>query len=80
MLDLLMQQKSFNCSTKFFSNLHKAYVDKKDAMFDGDRVSRESFMHILSEIWDTWTTNEFIIKATRRVGITSTGINVQECK
>ena len=48
----------------------------RDRIFDGDHVSREGFMHILGNIIDTWISQDVIIKAAKRVGITSTGISV----
>ena len=38
----------------------------------------EGFMQILASIWDVWTTKESLIKAARRVGITSSGININD--
>ena len=35
-------------------------------------------MQILASIWDTWTTKESLIKAARRVGITSSSININD--
>ena len=35
-------------------------------------------MQILVSIWDVWTTKESLIKAARRVGITSSGININD--
>ena len=60
---------------QIFSNLHTAYSAEKDAMFDGDREVGNR-MHILGEIWDTWTSEEKILKVARRVGIKSSGINI----
>ena len=35
-------------------------------------------MQILASIWDVLTTKEPLIKAARRVGITSSGININD--
>ena len=35
-------------------------------------------MQILASIWDVWNTKESLIKAARRVGITSSGININD--
>ena len=35
-------------------------------------------MQILASIWDVWTTKESLIKTARRVGITSSGININD--
>lgn len=39
-------------------------------------VNREVFMTILGEMWSTWTTQESLIKAAKRCGISSEGLNV----
>ena len=61
-----------------FANLHACYSNEKDQVFDGEKVNREGFMQILASIWDVWTTKESLIKAARRVGITSSGININD--
>ena len=58
--------------------MHACYSNEKDQVFDGEKVSREGFMQILADIWDSWTTKESLLKAARRVGITSSGINIHD--
>ena len=61
-----------------FTNLHACYSNEKDQVFDGEKVNQEGFMQILASIWDVWTTKESLIKAARQVGITSSGININD--
>ena len=39
---------------------------------------RGIYIQILASIWDVWTTKGSLIKAARQVGITSSGININE--
>ena len=59
-----------------FGNLHTCYSNEKDQVFDSEKVNQEGFMQILASVWDIWTAKESLIKAARRAGITSFGINV----
>ena len=59
-----------------FGNLHRAYTEEKDNLFDGDHVSREGFMTVLASIINTWISEDIILKAASRVGITKDGISI----
>jgi len=39
-------------------------------------INREGFMHILANMWDGWVSKESLIKAGKRVGVASNGLNV----
>jgi hypothetical protein len=59
-------------------NLHQEYKVEKASMFtDFSTLNRESFMLILANIWNTWTSKEKIINAARKVGITNHGLSVE---
>lgn len=56
--------------------LHSAYRNEiKDIIMD-EHINKRVFMLVLSEIWDSWTSREMLIKAAKRVGISSDGLNV----
>ena len=40
-------------------------------------INREAFMLSLGNMWDKWATPESIIKAAKKVGITSEGLNIE---
>ena len=58
-------------------NIHQEYATKKDSMFtEFSTINREGFMLVLANIWNTWTSEEKIVNAARRVGIANHGLNV----
>ena len=60
------------------SQLHSKYEDVKSAMFSSySDINRECFMNILAECIKDWATPEKLIKAGKKVGITSTGLSVE---
>ncbi|XP_066924340.1 uncharacterized protein [Clytia hemisphaerica] len=60
-------------------SLHKEYNSKRDELFPGfQTINREGFMNILGEIWEKWATEETILKAAKRVGISKDGLNVED--
>ena len=40
-------------------------------------INREGFMIILAQLWDKWATKDIIIKAAKRVGVTSAELSVE---
>ena len=57
--------------------LHLAYKNEKDKLFSQfQTVNREAFMVILGNVWESWTTKSAIVKAAKRVGVTSLGLSV----
>jgi hypothetical protein len=57
--------------------LHSSYRKEKSDHFEPDEsINKEGFMIILSNIWTKWTDKSSIIKAGKRVGVTSEGISV----
>lgn len=57
--------------------LHLAYKNEKNKLFSQfQTVNREAFMLILGNIWESWTSRSAIVKAAKRVGITTTGLSV----
>lgn len=57
--------------------LHSRYEETKSSMFSCyHSLNREDFMNILGEIWEEWAQPYNIIKAGKRVGISSSGLNV----
>ena len=58
-------------------SLHTEYRNSKSQLFSKfSKINRQGFMLILAKLWGKWTTPEKIVNAARRVGITSTGLNV----
>ena len=58
-------------------SIHDRYRQKKDEIFEPHHtINREGFMEILSEMWPTWCSTASITAAAKRVGISSTGLNV----
>ena len=58
-------------------NLHHEYRETKDSLFTSvQTVNKEAFMIILGHIWSKWASQESIVKAAKRVGITTTGLEV----
>ena len=58
-------------------SIHDRYRQKKDEIFEPHHtINREGFMEILSEMWPTWCSTASIKAAAKRVGISSTGLNV----
>ena len=51
---------------------------KRPSFWWRESKSRGIYIQILASIWDVWTTKESLIKAARRVGITSSGININD--
>ena len=63
---------------QFNKNLHLEYKNAKDSLFTNlVTISRESFMIILANMWGKWSTKESIVKAAKRVGVTSTELSVE---
>ena len=59
-----------------FANLHRCYSVRAEELFEGDYISKEAFMNVLADIWDEWTSEELLVKAAKRVGFTSAGIDI----
>ncbi|XP_047131057.1 uncharacterized protein LOC136071655 [Hydra vulgaris] len=60
-------------------NLHHEYRGMKKNIFtDSNLLNKEAFMMILGRIWNNWAPRQSIIKAARRVGVTSTSLNVND--
>ena len=58
-------------------SLHEAYRKKKKELYAStDTVGIKEFMHVLGEIWPDWVSEESLIKAAKRVGISTKGLNV----
>ena len=58
--------------------LHKKYEEAKANKFTCyASLNREDFMNLLSEIWNDWAKPEAIQKTGKKVGITSTGLDVE---
>ena len=58
-------------------NLHQQYRRSKDNLFNAfQSINREAFMVILAEIWPLWATQEGLMKAAKRVGITKEALDV----
>ena len=59
------------------SQLHSIYEEKKSDMYtEYAELNKECFMNILSEVVTEWATPERLIKAGKRVGISSEGLNI----
>lgn len=60
-------------------NLHREYNKAKEKLFTAfQTINRENFMSILGEMWDKWASEDIIINAAKRVGISTTGLNVND--
>ena len=60
-------------------NLHHEYRGTKDKMFtDFNSLNKEAFMMILGRIWNNWAPKQSIVKAARRVRVTSSSLNVND--
>ncbi|XP_065672342.1 uncharacterized protein LOC136090155 [Hydra vulgaris] len=60
-------------------NLHHEYRGMKENIFtDFNSLNKEAFMMILGRIWNNWAPRQSIIKAARRVGVTSTSLSVND--
>ena len=58
--------------------LHAKYEKAKSSMFTAySDINRECFMNILAEIIQEWASPEQLVKAGKRVGITSTGLSIK---
>ena len=57
--------------------LHSQYNSECGKFFADNHINREVFMEILGEIWDSWTTQESIIKAWRRCDISAFGFSFE---
>ena len=57
--------------------LHSRYSAECEKFFRDNHINREVFMEVLSEVWQTWTTPESIIKAWKRCGISTTGLSYE---
>ena len=58
------------------ASLHSAYGDECDKFFRDNHINREVFMEVLGSIWSKWTSKEAIVKAFKRVGISTSGLSV----
>ena len=59
-------------------NLHLKYEELKSKMYsEYSDLNRECFMNILAEIISDWATPEKLVKAGKRVGISSEGLSVE---
>ena len=62
------------------NRLHDEYEKSKSESYsEMSNLNRESFMTILGDVWNKWSTPDFIIliiKSGKRVGIFSNGLNV----
>ena len=57
--------------------LHALYDEKKEQLYSTIAVlNREAFMTILSECWEEFLTRDRLLAASKRVGITSSGLNI----
>lgn len=57
--------------------LHTLYQESKDKLYsDLSNLNRESFMHILSDLWKEWIKPDLIRIAAKKVGITCDGLNI----
>ena len=57
--------------------IHKSYTTAKDDMYSPfASMNKEDFMLTLSEAWKKWVSQEKLVKASKRVGISSSGLNV----
>ena len=52
------------------------FKKSKQTYTELSNLNRESFMHLLGNIWNKWAKKENILKAGKRVCISSTGLNV----
>ena len=60
------------------SQLHSKYEEMKSVMYtEYSDLNKEGFMNILAEVIMDWTTPEKLVKAGKRVGITSKGLSVE---
>ena len=59
------------------NRLHDEYEKSKSESYsEMSNLNRESFMTILGDVWNKWSTPDFIVKSGKRVGISSNGLNV----
>ena len=59
------------------AKLHSLYDQKKESLYTSiSTLNRESFMNILSEAWPEFAAPSILVNAVRRVGLSSTGINI----
>ena len=60
------------------SQLHSKYEEMKSVMYtEYSDLNKECFMNLLAEVITDWATPENLVKAGKRVGITSTGLSVE---
>ena len=60
------------------AQLHAKYETAKSTMFSPySDINRECFMNILAEVINEWGTPEQLVKAGKKVGITSTGLSIK---
>ena len=59
------------------AKLHALYDEKKALIYSSvSTLNRECFMNILSEAWPEFATPSLLVKAARRVGLSSEGLNI----
>lgn len=59
-------------------NLNLENKNAKDEIFnDMESQNKESSMLILSRIWNKWAPRETLVKCSKRVGVTTTELNVE---
>ena len=60
------------------ASLHQSYCSHSENLFNENEViDRQGFMNILASMWSSWATKETIVKAAKKVGISSDGLNWQ---
>ena len=64
--------------SSLFKPIRLLFKWKRPSFWWRESKSRGIYIQILASIWDVWTTKESLIKAARQVGITSSGININE--
>ena len=70
-LILLVQRRSTNIN----SQLHSKYEEMKSVMYtEYSDLKKECFINILAKVIMDWATPEILVKAGKRVGITSKGL------
>ena len=70
-LILLVQRRSTNIN----SQLHSKYEEMKSVMYtEYSDLKKECFINILAKVIMDWATPEKLVKAGKRVGITSKGL------
>lgn len=59
-------------------SFHDAYnAEKSNGYLEHNLINRAGFIDILGDVWNSWASRETIVKAAKRVGVSSTGLNVE---